>query len=80
MPKITEAEADKFFLRIKLKPLEPYINSGTPRKCECQVCGSIVYPRLGDVKKAKSCVKCQGKLYGKKFGLVRKKLMQLQKR
>jgi len=67
--KITQEEADKFFLRIKLKPLEPYINSGTPRKCECQVCKSIVFPRLSDVKKAKSCIKCQGKLLGKKIRL-----------
>ena len=69
MSKITQEEADKFFLRIKLKPLEPYINSGTPRKCECQVCKSIVFPRLSDVKKAKSCIKCQGKLLGKKIRL-----------
>ena len=68
--KLTEEEADKFFLKIKLKPLEPYISSGTPRKCKCLVCGSIVYPRLGDVKKAKSCVKCQGKLLGKKIRLT----------
>lgn len=80
MPKITEAEADKFFLRIKLKPLEPYINSGTPRKCECQVCGSIVFPRLGDVKKAKSCVKCQGKLLGKKIRLTQKQVDAIAKK
>lgn len=67
--KLTEEEADKFFLKIKLKPLKPYISSGTPRKCKCLVCGSIVFPRLGDVKKAKSCVKCQGKLTGKKIRL-----------
>jgi DNA-directed RNA polymerase subunit M/transcription elongation factor TFIIS len=68
--KLTEAEANKFFFKIKLKPLEPYISSGTPRKCKCLVCGSIVHPRLGDVKKAKSCVKCQGKLSGKKIRLT----------
>jgi len=67
--KISEKEADKFFLKIKLRPLEPYINSGTPRRCKCLVCGSIVHPRLGDVKKAKSCVKCQGTLTGKKIRL-----------
>ena len=72
--KLTQAQADKFFMKIKLKPLEPYKNSNTPRKCECQVCGSIVYPRLGDVKKAKSCVKCQGKLLGKKIRLTQKQV------
>lgn len=68
--KLTEEEADKFFFKIKLKPLEPYISNGTPRKCKCLICGSIVYPRLGDVKKAKSCVKCQGKQTGKKIRLT----------
>jgi hypothetical protein len=80
MSKITQEEADKFFLRIKLKPLEPYINSGTPRKCECQVCKSIVFPRLNDVKKAKSCVKCQSKLSGKKIRLSQKKVDAIAKR
>jgi hypothetical protein len=77
---MTQEEADQFFLRIKLKPLEPYVNSGTPRKCECQVCGSIVYPRLGDVKKAKSCLKCQGKLSGIKKRLSQKKIDDITKR
>jgi hypothetical protein len=67
--KLSEKEADKFFIKINLKPLGPYISSGTPRKCKCLICGSIVFPRLGDVKKAKSCVKCQGKLTGKKIRL-----------
>lgn len=67
--KLTEEEANKFFLKIKLKPLEPYISSGTPRKCKCLVCGSIVFPRLGDVKKAKSCINCQGRLTGEKIRL-----------
>jgi DNA-directed RNA polymerase subunit M/transcription elongation factor TFIIS len=80
MSKITQEEADKFFLRIRLEPLEPYILSNTPRKCKCQVCGSIVYPRLNDVKKAKSCVKCQGKLSGKKIRLSQKKVDAIAKR
>jgi hypothetical protein len=67
--KLSEKEADFFFERIKLQPLEPYISNGSPRKCKCLVCGSIVYPRLGDVKKAKSCVKCQGKNTGKSIRL-----------
>ena len=78
--KITQADADVFFLRIKLKPLEPYVNSGTPRKCECQVCGSIVFPRLGDVKKAKSCINCQGKLLGKKIRLTQKEVNTIAKK
>jgi len=78
--KITQADADKYFLRVKLKPLEPYVNSGTPRKCKCQVCGSIVFPRLGDVKKAKSCVKCQGKLLSKKNRLTQKRVNTIAKK
>ena len=80
MTKIAEAEADEFFLRIKLTPLEPYVRSNAPRKCKCQVCKSIVYPRLNDVKKAKSCVKCQGKLSGKKFQLSQKKVDAIAKK
>lgn len=72
--KLSEKEADKFFLRIKLKPLEPYKSSGTPRKCICLICGSIVYPRLGDVKKAKTCIKCQGKNTGKSIRLSKKEI------
>lgn len=67
--KYSQEEADAFFLKIQLKPLVPYVNSGTPRKCKCLVCGSIVNPRLGDVKKAKSCVKCQGKKLALKIRL-----------
>lgn len=59
--KYTQDEADVFFAKIRLKPLVPYVNNNTPRKSECLVCGSIVSPRLSDVKKAKSCVRCQGK-------------------
>lgn len=67
--KLSEVEADFFFEKINLQPLEPYISNCSPRKCKCLVCGSIVYPRLSDVKKAKSCVKCQGKNTGKRIRL-----------
>ena len=67
--KYSQEEADAFFLRIQLKPLVPYVSSGTPRKSKCLVCGSIVKPRLNDVKKAKSCVKCQGKKLALKIRL-----------
>lgn len=59
--KYSQEEADAFFAKIQLQPLVPYVNSSTPRKSKCLVCESIVSPRLSDVKKAKSCVKCQGK-------------------
>ena len=77
--KYTQKEADKFFARIKLKPLEPYISNGTPRKCKCLVCGSIVYPRLSDVKKAKSCLKCQGKNTALTIRLSQEKVVAISK-
>jgi hypothetical protein len=77
--KLSEKEADKFFLRINLKPLEPYKSSGTPRKCICLTCRSIVYPRLGDVKKAKTCVKCQGRNTGKSIRLSHKEISETAK-
>jgi hypothetical protein len=72
--KLDPKEVEKQYRRIKLKPLEPYIGSGIPRKCECLVCGSIVYPRWNDVKKAKSCVKCQGKNTAKSIRLSDKEI------
>jgi hypothetical protein len=72
--KLDPKEVDKYYQRIKLKPLEPYINNHTPRKSECLVCGSIVYPRFSDVKKAKSCVKCQGKNTGRSIRLGDKEI------
>ena len=67
--KFSQEEADAFFAKIQLKPLVPYVNNNTPRKSKCLVCGSIVSPRLSDVKKAKSCIKCQGKKLALKIRL-----------
>lgn len=74
--KLSEEEANRFFERVKLKPLVPYVSSNTPRKSKCLVCNSIVYPRLGDVKKAKSCVKCQGKKTGESIRLSKSEVLR----
>lgn len=42
-----------------LKPLEPYVNSNTPWKCECGVCGKVVEVQLQKVKySGRSCPEC----------------------
>ncbi len=74
--KYSQEEADAFFAKIKLKPLVPYVNNNTPRKSKCLVCGSIVSPRLSDVKKAKSCIKCQGKNSALKIRLSEQEVLK----
>jgi hypothetical protein len=46
-----------------LKPLEVYPgNLKSPWKCECLVCGDIVFPRLGDLKRGQGgCLSCSYK-------------------
>ena len=41
-------------------PLEPYLRSQSPWKCECKTCGSIVTPRFDDVinKHRRACIFC----------------------
>lgn len=49
----------KRFDEAKLKPLEEYINSKTRIKCECLVCGDLVFPRLNQIKNGgRGCKKC----------------------
>ena len=78
--KYSQEEADAFYAKIQLKPLVPYVNNHTPRKSKCLVCGSIVSPRLSDVKKAKSCVKCQAKNNALKIRLSDEEVLESAKR
>jgi hypothetical protein len=44
----------------KLKPIEPYTNAKTQWKCECLVCGSIVYPLYSTVQQlGAGCKTCR---------------------
>ena len=78
--KYSQEAADALFAKIQLEPLVPYVNNNTPRKSKCLVCGSIVSPRLSDVKKAKSCVKCQGKNIALKIRLSDQEVLKSAKK
>jgi hypothetical protein len=50
--------ADKAFIEKGMKPLEKYIDSKTPRKCECAACGAVCYPRLSNLRRWGGCGNC----------------------
>lgn len=57
--RMDEDKAIKQMLKVKLQPLEPYKLSGSPWKCRCLVCGTIVYPSHNTVTSRKTgCNKC----------------------
>ena len=59
--KTIEIEAIKIMKAVGLKPLEPFVSSGTPWKCKCMKCKNVVTPRLSMVKSKKSgCAYCAG--------------------
>lgn len=65
--KIDPKDAKKIMLAAKLKPLEPYIDSKTPWKCECLKCGNIVLPSFGGVNSGQGgCVTCGAASGGEK--------------
>ncbi len=47
---LSQEVALRIIKKANLEPLEPYKDSKTPWKCKCLGCGSIVNPRIGDVK------------------------------
>ncbi len=56
-----EMEAVKIMRAAGLKPLESFVNSGTPWKCRCMKCKNVVTPRLSMVRSKKSgCAYCAG--------------------
>jgi hypothetical protein len=66
--KLDPKVAEKVMLKAGLKPLLPYVNSGTKWKCKCLNCGGIVFPRYSSIKNGfGGCIKC---------GLVKMKLKQ----
>ena len=48
--KISESSARKLFLKNKLEPLEPFVNSQKPWKSKCLITGKIVSPTYGKVR------------------------------
>lgn len=50
--------ADKAFLEKGMRPLEPYVDSSTPRKCECITCGAACSPRLSNLRRWGGCREC----------------------
>jgi hypothetical protein len=66
--KLDPRVAEKVMLKAGLKPLEPYVNSGTKWKCKCLNCGGIVFPRYSSIKNGfGGCLEC---------GLTKMKLKQ----
>ena len=63
MPKnqrLTHSVAESVMLNANLKPLEPYTNAHTKWKCECLVCGTIVFPKYATVQsKGAGCKTCR---------------------
>lgn len=49
--------ARKRALAAGFEPLEPYVNSRTPWRCRCQVCGKTVAIRLGSLRGCKWCAR-----------------------
>jgi hypothetical protein len=45
-----------------VEPLDPYVNSHTPWRCKCSVCGNEVSPRLTSIQRGQTgCKFCAGK-------------------
>jgi len=59
--RLSESEAVKIMKAAGIKPLVPYVSSGTPWLCKCLKCKREVSPRLGSIKRgAAGCVYCSG--------------------
>lgn len=60
--RISQEKARQIMLRAGVRPLEPYVNSKSPWRCECVTCGRILTPSLGNVKNrgVKPCRYCSG--------------------
>jgi small GTP-binding protein len=59
--KTTQSEVVKIFKKNSLKPLDAYVNSSTPLKTECLVCGHIIFSRLDKVNSfGHRCGYCSG--------------------
>lgn len=60
--KATQSEVLRILKKNSLKPLGTYVNSSTPLKSECLICGNVIYPRLDKVKSfGNQCGFCSGR-------------------
>jgi hypothetical protein len=60
--KLSHNSAETVMLKAKLKPKEPYKDAKSRWKCECLVCGSIVFPRYSTVQQlGAGCKTCRYK-------------------
>ncbi len=58
----TEAEVIEILRKNSLKPLDNYVNSSTPLKSECLICGNKILVRLNKVKSfGNQCGFCSGR-------------------
>lgn len=58
--RLDHSVAEAVMLKANLKPLEPYTSAHINWKCQCLVCGSIVFPRYATVQnKGKGCKTCR---------------------
>ena len=58
--KLTHEEAEKVMLKAKVRPIVPYVNSMTPWKSICLVCGNTVSPKHNAVASGQGgCIKCK---------------------
>ena len=61
--KMTQVEVEALFLKHSMKVLGKYVNSMTPLKSECLLCGHTITPRLDKVKlRGHQCGYCAGRL------------------
>ena len=74
--KTTQAEVAKILQSNSILVLESYVNSQTPLKCQCLICGNIIFPRLDKIKSfGHQCGYCSGRINpGKKAEEFVKKL------
>lgn len=60
--KTTHSQVVMIFKKNSIKPLETYVNSFTPLKSECLICGNIIYARLDKVNSfGNQCGFCSGR-------------------
>ena len=61
--KTTQAEAEALFAKHSMKVIGKYVNSQTPLKSKCLICGNSIAPRFDKVRlRGHQCGYCSGKL------------------
>lgn len=69
--RLSESDAVKIMKAAGIKPLVPYVSSGTPWLCKCLKCKREVTPRLGSIKRGSAgCTYCSGNKVDPKAALI----------